>query len=264
MKRFEQLIGVAIAMTSSVIVGFCAIATSGVALAQSAPGTSQVPAPDIELSSAVRQELEKLALPKVSEPLKSIKFAVKSGSLDFFYEPFENGLWGVAQLSTGSRGKVVQRLITLSGLIVLGGTLDALSEQDIPVFGRAPFSLPLKHTTIRTFRAENLSGDLAVLTSPAPGAKFSYELSMHVGSRTSDRVDKASCVVENKADAATLHPKLRGSYLPVTCEETRDGRDSSRQYAYLVESKVYVLTNISGGFNEGSYRFAEVQYAEPK
>jgi len=247
-----------------------------VALAQSSAPESKSVAPNVELSAAVRQELEKLALSNIPiAPLKTVRFSVESGStsqrLDFFYERLDSGLWGVAQLTNTGRGGVVQRQLSLEGLVLLGGTLEASSEIELPIFIPGTRFLPFGAVkkTIQTnavYQTESIAGDLATLTSPVAGAKFSYELSFQTraGSRTVNNEVKASCSVENGADASALNPKLRGSYLPVTCEESRNGQASTRQYAYLVDSRLYVVTAILSGANKGVYKFSEVEYAEPK
>jgi hypothetical protein len=259
MERFglERMILVMSALT----VGLNALMTSGPTLAQSAPSASQSPGGDIELSAAVRQALGNLTFPKVSERLKSIK--VGSGVLTY-YERLENGLWGVTQVATDSRGNFIQRQVTLSGLIALGGTLQAVTTSELATFFRVPIFLgPVTRAYNGTSQSDNLKGDLATLTNPAPGSQFSYELSMqiHNGSKTSNREIRAFCAAGTSASAATLHPKLRGSFLPVTCEQVRDGAASTIKYAYLIESGLYVATSASYGRD---IVFADVEYAEAK
>ena len=259
-----------------VVTGLATLSFAGVALPQSAVLESKSVAPNVELSEAVREELAKLPLSNVPvAPLKTVTFSVESGStlqrLDFFYERLDSGLWGVAQLTKTRGGGVVQRQITLQGLVLLGGTLEASSEVEIPIFIPGSRFLPFGpvKNTIRTngvYQTETVKGDLITLTNPVPGAKFSYELSFksRVGSSVANREVKASCTVENASQASALNPKLRGSYLPVTCEETRDGKASIRQYAYLVDSRLYAVTSILSGPNKGVYKFAEIEYAESK
>jgi hypothetical protein len=199
----------------------------------------------------------------------------------FYFEPQENGLWAVAFILPFPNRANVMRSITLQGLIRLALTLELLGEFDVPLLtpGKAfvPFAgLPLFKSTVKTSsirKTTSLSGDLARLISPVPGVNFSYVNAFEVQTTgkgmfttsTGSKVEAtASCVSATEVKlATTLHPKLKGSFLSVSCEERRGPTMEKEEYAYLVESTLYILLNTTDAQGKKtSYRITDVEYAD--
>lgn len=259
------------AFAGRISLGLVVLCFVPIASAQNERGSQSV-APKVELSAVLRQDLARLPLSTVPvASLKMVKFSDEAGTpqLSAYYERLESGLWGVAHLTTAGRTGAVQRQLSLHGLVALGGTIEFSSEVEIPIFVPGVKFLPFGSITRpiqtkSTYQAEYIKGDLSTLSNPTPGAKFSYEVSWKSSARSSNNEAKASCSVEKEMSAGTLNSKLRGAFFPITCEEVRNGQTSTRQYAYLLESRLYVMTSIVGGANEGKFKLAEVEYADSK
>jgi hypothetical protein len=237
-------------------------------------------APQIDLPGAVQERLSQLPIGRQPVSLlKLLRIDVQSGSkaerIVLYYERLESGLWGVGYVSHYRTGGIVQRWLSLQGLVSLAGTMETANEMLVPIFIPGTRFLPFGKTTSQTtmvFKTEELGGALAELVSPQERRPFAYHLTHRTDttsnhfpasvSRTAHSQMKASCEVHAASDARALNARLRGSFLPVTCSETRSGKDSTRRYAYLIESQLYVPTYVSSGGAPGDYRIVDVEYLE--
>jgi hypothetical protein len=241
-------------------------------------------APNIQLPSAVLGRLKDIPPSKVSiSALRALKVELSAGSdarpALFYFEPLDNGLWAVALIVPFPNRANVMRSITLKGLIRLALTLDLIGEFDIPLVipgkGFVPFSgLPLFKSTVKTSlvrKTTALSGDLSSLISPTPGARFSYVNAFETQTTgrgvfttsTGSKVEvNASCVAAAELKSGTtLHPKLRGSFLPISCEQRRGQLIETSEYAFLIDSALYILLAITGVQDKKTtYRITDVEY----
>ena len=172
-------------------------------------------------------------------------------------------------------GKVtrVQRLLTLQNLVRLAGADEISGELETPIIipGKLLFSIPHRSPLqlSATFGADSLNGGLAEAVAPIAGKTFSYESSLQQDvkskyfSKHSTSAISLSCTVENVLDASKLNPKMKGSYLPVTCQRTINKEISVDRLAYLIESGIYVVlgSTLPGGKQEVR-TIIDVEYAE--
>jgi len=267
-------------------IGMCffALCWSSGALSQDAKSEKPT-AGVIELPDVVRDQISKL-VPKTppAAPLRTIRGVVESGSskprAERHFERIENGLWGVTLVIT-VRGAIVRRALTLQGLMQLATVTEIDREYDsaalIPV-GKYFVSF----SVVKGLRANGstnttaVSGDLETLVSPSEGSKFSFDQAWDAqstttttglfgGTRTSNLSLslKQSCVVEKELDASSLHPKLRGKYLPVICEgPLSNGSTRTDQYAFLRDSNLYVLLSTGTDGRADKYTISDVEYAK--
>lgn len=156
-----------------------------------------------------------------------------------------SGLWGTARtLRSGGESVsiLIDRRLTLQGIVGLAGVIEVSS----PAI-----------QSVRKGRIKAISGNLEALAAPAVGTSFSFDLtvavdlSMTTVSRSIggslqppntkntiiERKVSESCQVDGDADAATLHPALKGRYLTVLCNA---GTTTEMPYAYLLDSGLYI------------------------
>ena len=257
---------------------FCFVALCSVGLGLPLSSVSAQEA-RVELPSAVREELSKL--PKrdaVRMQLRSLKIDIDTGSetakAERIFYPLENGLTGIMEVLP-SRNSQAQSL-SLHGLIDLVWMMEMVtsSESVVPIpIGKVfvPFGINRSTKTSVLRKTSSLSGDLKSLNSPSPEMRFSYQqnidaeltskglLSLSTNFRSETTV---TCNVQGAVDAKTLHPKFQGAYLPVSCE----GKDPKgplivREFAYLVDSQVYLLLSLSGGDQKEKYKITDVEYS---
>lgn len=266
------------------IVGMLVI-VGDVGAQSSSPANTQSVGPNIQLPSEVLERLKPITMPKASSVLRGLKVDLVADSTIrpaiFYFEPEENGLWAVALIVPFPKRANVMRSITLQGLIRLTLTLDLIGEFDVPLLipGKAfiPFAgLPLFRSTVTTSsvrKTTSLSGDLTRLTAPTPGVSFTYVNAFEVQTTgkgmfttsTSAKVEvTGECVTATESKEATmLHPKLKGSFLAVSCEERRGQTTERQEYAYLVESALYVLLSAADAQGKKtSYNITDVEYSE--
>lgn len=239
----------------------------------------------IELPVAVRDQISKM-VPKASPaaPLRIIRGVVESGPskprAERHFERLENGFWGVTLVIT-VRGAIIRRALTLQGLIQLATVTEIDREYDsaalIPV-GKyfVSFSVVKGLKTSGSTNTTSVSGDLETLVSPNEGSKFSFDQAWDAqstttttglfgGTRTSNLSLslKQNCVVEKQLDASSLHPKLRGKYLPVICEgPLSNGSTRTDHYAFLPDSNLYVLLSTGTDGRADKYIISDVEYAK--
>lgn len=258
--------------------GFVALGVMGNTNAQ-APGTSG----SVELSTGIRDQIGKV-IPKTapSAPLRLIRGVVESGGAkpasERHFERLENGLWGVTLIIT-VRGAIIRRSLTLQGLVPLATVTEIAREYDyaasVPI-GKIflPYSVTKDLKASGSTNTTALSGDLEQMVVPATGSQFSFEHSWDAqtsvttsglfgGTRTSNlRLSlKQTCTTEKEGDAASLHGKLRGKYLLVSCEGAlNNGSTRSDQYAFLPDSGLYVLLSTSTNGHVDKYTIVDVEY----
>ena len=177
------------------------------------------------------------------------------------------------------RGAIIRRALTLQGLVPLATVTEIAREYDassVVPLGKSFFS----YSVTRDLKANGttnstaLSGDLAQLVAPAVGSRFSFEQSWDAQSMvttsglfggtktsTSSFTLKQTCAVEEERDAAVLHRNFQGKYMPVNCEgKLSNGALRIDQYAFLVDSAVYLLLSSATNGNVDKYTIADVEY----
>ena len=131
------------------------------ALQEKAP--PEIVVSSIELPADVKERLSKLPLTEVpAAPLKALRFKVNGSSLplEIAFKRLDNGLWAIAWVG----GAVNQQMITLHGMFNLAGTID--------IKMKLSSGIRIHHSVRKT---NALSGDLATLVAPPPGARFTIE-----------------------------------------------------------------------------------------
>ncbi len=256
-----------------VVIGLAAFLLSSGASAQSgAP-------PAAELNPQLRAEFE--ALPKVNPtaPLRLIKFNTIAGSNTIRgerrYQEVESGLWGVIWLVPGKDGKAVLRqMLTFQGLIELASVTDMSVDYEttiaLPVAKLfVPFGVSNAFKINALRNTTRLSGDFGAIKAAAPNSKFSYshayavDLKMAGMSRNSTHELKLECTVGALESASKLHPDFRGSSLPVACAGAMSEGKIALDFAYLVDSLVYVPTaSVFPNGSKETYSITEVHYAQ--
>lgn len=243
-------------------------------LAQGTPPTQAV-----ELSPNVREELSKLPKRDASAAqIKLLKIDIDSGSeitkAERHFELLDNRLVGITETLPTRNSQA--RSLTLQGIIDLVWTMEVLTsgETVIPLPGGKAFlpfgvSRTIKTSLVRT--TSLLSGDLPILVTPAPETPFSYEHTIDnelsrkglLSLTSSFRIEtKVTCRVKAAAEATLIHPKLLGTYLPVTCDgKDPEGPPFSRDFAYLVDSQLYILLSLTSRGRRETYKITDVEYA---
>jgi len=213
------------------------------------------------------------------QPLTALKYDLVTGestrSSQARYERLDSGLEVVSTL-LGGKGAILSRVLTLKGMIELASTTESTIEINLNnalAIGNKtlPYSI---HRTLRTSSVRNttaLSGDLAALMQPQPGGRFSYVHSFEdeysssaaLGARrVATSTFNVSCDVANPAGASTLHHQLRGKYLHIVCEGTnREGGTFTNQFAFLLDSQIYLRLAASNRRGETKYTLTGVEYA---
>lgn len=240
---------------------------------------AQETATAVEVPAAIREQVGKVAS-KISPSvrLRRVSGNVQSGSsntpVERFFERLDSGLWGVTTAYL-VRGALVRSTLTLQGLVEL--TAVATVDRDFNIDSIIPIGkLFVPYGTNKNLKASgaiaitSLSGDLAVLSAPTAGSKFSYvrtatgqntvaTTGLFGGTRTHtlNISAKADCSAGPETEASMLHTQLRGKYLPVKCEGELNGSARIDEYAYLLDSGLYVA--LSSG-NE-KFSIEKVEYA---
>jgi hypothetical protein len=242
-------------------------------------GLAQEATTTVEVPAAIREQVGK-AVSNTSPPalLRRLVGNVQSGSsntpVERFFERLDSGLWGVTTAYL-VRGALVRNTLTLQGLVELNAV--ATVDRDFNIDSIIPIGkLFVSYGVNKNLKANgaiaitSLSGDLEVLSSPAAGTKFSYARTatgqntvtttgVFGGTRTNtlNITAKADCSAGPEAEASNLHAQLRGKYLPVKCEGELNGSARIDEYAYLIDSRLYVV--LSSG-NE-KFSIDKVEYA---
>jgi hypothetical protein len=217
----------------------------------------------VDLPAAIREQLSKVvsAQPPQS-PLRHISGNLQGGSgtarVERYFERLDSGLWGISTAIL-VRGALIRNTLTLQGLVELTATTtidrDFKADVVIPV-GKLflPYGINKNIKANAVITIASLAGDLDSVSAPAAGGKFSYmrtatgqntitTTGVFGGTRTHtlNVTAKADCSAGPEADASSLHAQLRGKYLPVKCEGDINGSTRIEEYAYLIDSKLYLL-----------------------
>ncbi len=254
--------------------------------------SANIPLVNAQTSSGSGVELLKsvgdIAMKVVSADEAPAQLKVLRGSIDGgpsdarwerHFQRLENGLWGLTVVSSG-RVTSIRRWITLEGIVSLAGVGEIATQYDntmlLPI-GRSfvPFTTAKEVRAGGSQNTTALSGNLEGLIRPTLGAKTSYEQTydsvslitttgLFGSSKTISKtyILRQTCTTENEEPASSLHPKLRGSYLLVSCDGGLDnGSTRSERFAYLRDSKLFVLLQTSTNGNGEKYKISEVEYA---
>jgi hypothetical protein len=258
-----------------------------------APAWSQAEKPPAQTPGPAGVELRPGILESVAgvpqpEPPKStirlIRSQVKAPNLDVpaerHYEKLESNIWAVTELM-GKKLSGYRRSLAWHGIVDLASTIEfggPVRTGGVIPLGKLfiPFSSERSFSSQGFLNATSVTGDLAILALPRPGAVFSFEQKLEGrntvtftgffgGPRTTDlKADRKNrCVVGEEADAATVSVHLRGRYLPVTCEGKDEVSNTSvtRKWAYLLDSNLYiVLSTVTAGGTE-THEITAVEYA---
>lgn len=169
----------------------------------------------------------------------------------------------------------------LQGLVPLATVTEVAVELDttsvVPI-GKVflPFGIKSSIKSGGNTSVNQLSGELEKMTAPTPGVKFpvDYAWDANVVSTTSGLFGgtKASsfsfsvkqiCTADKESEASTLHARLQGKYRKVTCDGTlSNGATRSEEYAFLVDSDLYLLLSTTTNGRTDRYTIAEVEYAK--
>jgi hypothetical protein len=190
----------------------------------------------------------------------------------------ENGLLGSESVSAfreqESQGST--RGVSLCGLIGLIAESASTMQNTVPlVVGK--FFLPngLKSTVDFNNRMRLVGFDASVpsVCAPMPGSQFTYRAEAEVTRRTSGVFTRTStsretvagsCAVGNERQAASkLHPGLQGDYLTVSCDTETGGKKYKTNYAFVLESGVYLMMQRSGEWQTSSLQYTDVRYFQP-
>lgn len=217
----------------------------------------------VDLPAAIREQLTQVVSAQPPQSLlRHVSGNLQSGSgtarVERYFERLDSGLWGISTAIL-VRGALIRNTLTLQGLVELTATTtidrDFKADSIIPI-GKlfVPYGINKNIKANGVITIASLSGDLNSLSAPVAGGKFSYirtaigqntitTTGVFGGTRTHtlNVTAKANCSAGPEADASTLHAQLRGKYLPVKCEGETNGSTRSEEYAYLIDSKLYVL-----------------------
>ena len=266
---------------SIALFALCGIVLVGQVNAQSeAPsGQSATAAGSLELPIDIRRQLASLPHGEnPAAPLAVLKFDLVTGrstrSSQSRYERLDSGLLGVSTL-LGGKGAILSRVLTLKGMVELASTTESTIEIELSntvAVGKMFFPYSI-HRTLRTSSVRNttvLSGDLAALIQPQAGTRFSYAHSWEneysssaafSSKKVVTNTFNVTCGVANPADVSTLHQQLRGKYLRVVCEGTnREGETFTNEFAYLLDSQIYLRLAASNKLGQTKYTLTGVEY----
>jgi hypothetical protein len=248
--------------------------------AQESSAQTQRAADSLVLPAEIRATLA--ALPQDSNPAPLLT-RVRSGytaasetrSSDAHYQRLGDGLVGITTILSG-KDAILTRVLTLAGLIELVSTSESAVEINtnltLPI-GRAflPFEIRQTSHASSVRNTTGLSGDLASLVYPKPGTSFSYvqkwnaQVTSSTGAFSSKKTVagefKVSCVAKESLDAAMLHEGFKGKYLPVTCTgSNQQGAIFTDEFAYLLDSQIYLRLSGSNKFGRTEYKFSGAEY----
>lgn len=195
---------------------------------------------------------------KLKKLMMDMVLSGKTTSHEWNIEYLPDGMLGINESSSGGSSKTSSSRLSLAGLV------DPISSSDASAsFGSAsimagkayvPFTIPSGYVTASVSSMIELSGQLKESARPGVNAKFEYRYATVTRrkSQTSGLFGRAresnlsnsyvvSCFAGIEKPATELHPALRGSYLPITCEHKNvKGPQSTQTFAYLVDSGLYV------------------------
>lgn len=222
----------------------------------------------VEIPPEIRQQIDKV-IPRQAPVtvLRRLSGKIDSGgthtAVERVFERADSGLWGVTTAMI-VRGALVRSVLSLQGIVELSATAavdrDFKLDSVLPV-GKTfvPYGVSRNVKANASMAVTSLSGDLEALTAPTAGGKFHYARSsagqntvtttgLFGGTKTMpiSVTAKAHCSAGSEADASAVHPALRGRYLPVTCDVEFNGSSRTEEYAYLVDSALYVLLAAGG------------------
>lgn len=192
----------------------------------------------------------------------------------------ENGL-------VGSDGSVNHRsgdasgaghTMTLCGLVPLVGESSSTTTSTVgtvlPVGNVfVPFGLKTNVDFNNRVKLVVLEASIPSLCSPQFGTEFTYKTETEVVVKTSGvfgrttqvkRTETASCKTAAASKLASeLLPSLLGMYLPVSCDVTlTNGAKKHVEYAYLIDSAFYLLTEATTDLQRTKIQYVEASYAQ--
>jgi len=183
-----------------------------------------------------------------------------------------NGLWATATTGSmsgvGSAGSAVTSEISLCGLLSLAGMTQAASE--VPVLPTLPG--PITATENLTWRSRTTALQTASpnICSPTSGSAFSLRAVIEeyrkgtVLALTRSRTVELACNVGAEAKPASrLAGWFRGAALAVHCTRTTNAEDREQlEYAFLIDSGLYVLLAQTGGVQSSKMHFDRADYRD--
>jgi hypothetical protein len=241
------------------------------------PNSSCVLAKDSESSTSVRlhptilKQIEQL--PKRPTPraqIGSLKFEIQvdGGSRSIFEQRHTRVDTGIVATESFSDGgtKLSAQIISLDGFLELAATGHNTARVATPIsipLGKGLFTmgLPISSSMSSAIQVVGLEADMDALINPMPDSKFSYnfvrELQLVTDGTFSSRKErnrrielKSTCEVGRALPANTLHPKLLGNYLPLTCTSTGSSGSGetkgTSKRAYFIESQLYITLTVEG------------------
>jgi hypothetical protein len=190
----------------------------------------------------------------------------------------ESGLLGSESVSAfreqesqgGTRG------VSLCGLVGLIAESASSMTNTVPLLvGKVFLPNGLKSTVDFNNRMRLVGFDASVpsVCAPVPGSQFTYRTEAEVTRRTSGVFTRTntsretvagSCAVGNERQAASkLHPALQGDYLTVSCDTETGGKKYKTNYAFVLDSGMYLMTQRSGEWQTSILQYTDVRYFQP-
>lgn len=194
-----------------------------------------------------------------------------------------SGLAGIVEKtalgSTNTQGQGVSRSLSLCGLVTLlaEGRIQMETATSTvlpagPLF--VPFGFQSSAQANDRTRLTALTSSAARLCSPRAGSQFSYTTAAEVVMKTSGLITSTQTLIQTVAakcqvarapePANKIHPDLQGDQLPVACDvENADGSTTRNEYAYLVDSALYVLLRSVNPMGSVDIRYPAMGYTPP-
>lgn len=192
------------------------------------------------------------------------------------YQRRADGLWEVARQTSLGSTTTTERMLTVRGLLPLAEVVRTVLAPTTPPGAMFQILQAPAMTIDVEAVANEAEGDWSVMLAPHEAGSFSARTAMSVqvsrsGGRSAKRSTEhaarqteAVCTVAGAKPAASMHPDLRGNYLPVSCTMTVNAKTTTREFAYLVQSNLYVQLSqtdpVVSNFSSTSV-VASVEYA---
>jgi hypothetical protein len=245
---------------------------------------------ELELRPNIKELIEKIPpAGPISAPLKLIRMRHKDSQsemdMERYFERRESRLWIVTDVYRGKTTRFV-RWLAFEGMVGLTKVVDFGGD-----FKSGPF-VPLGKLFVSVQETKNLrsqgymnaataTGDFAAIINPKAGEKFSFEVKLEgkntvvisgglfgPSTRTSEikNYSSTNCTVGASKVATSLSTTLRGTYFPVTCEgfDSHNDVKTVSDWAYLVDSGVYVVLRYVVGEQELRYQILDAEYLPAK
>lgn len=274
---------------SAILVGLLS-ALSSLAYALDGPKKPPEGMLELDLRPEIKESIAKIPSAKpLPAQLKMLRMRHKDAQseidIERHFEGLENRLWIVTDVYRGKTTRFV-RWLALEGMVGLTKVVDFGGD-----FNSNPFvalgKLFVFMQETKNFRSQGYmnaitaTGDFGAVVAPKSNEKFSFEVNLEgkntvvisgglfgPSTRTSEikNYSATNCVVGAAQDASSLSATLRGAYLPVTCEAFDSHNDvkTISDWAYLIESEVYVVLRYVIGRQETRYRILDAEYVPAK